>query len=268
MIIQVPPIFQPRHPLRYPQDNIEEFERWFFNNFRPRKNLGRTYLPIFWTNYYCANGYGQQPLQIARLQRYIDSLPKDKYFTIVQYDDGILNDLSGHDIRVYSMSGRPMDYPLPLICTPHGELRKMLPMYLFNFIGRNTHPIRSEVLKLKGGYVSDKPVKMQDFCKILSQSTFTLCPRGYGPTSFRIMEALEQQSIPVYISDKFVIPHMIPFEEYGVLIRPDQIKDIPVILADTDPSTKSNPFKSHFTYQSNQNLIYEDLIKESRRQEA
>lgn len=263
MIHHVPSFLQPKHPIKYPGDNHVEFERWFFDNFRPTKNLGRVYLPILWTNYYCANGYGKD---ITSLQRYLKTLPPGKYFTICQYDDGILNDLSGHDIRVYSMSGRPMDYPLPLICMPHNVTPAKDKLMQVNFIGRNTHPIRQQILNLRkerGWYISQTSHTMRRFCEVLSQSVFTLCPRGYGPTSFRIMEALQMGSIPVYISDRFIIPHAIPFEEYGVLIRPDQISDMPSILRDIDPDTKKKDvFNKYFSYIANQSIIFDDLIKQ------
>lgn len=258
MIQHVPPEFQPPHPIKYPGDNHQDFERWFLLNYKPRKRPDRAYLPVMWTAYYCKNGYGQQLSPIDKLQKFLDALPDKPYYTIAQYDDGILNDLSRLDIKVFSMSGRPMDYPLPLICMPHGKVSAVKDT-LFNFIGRNTHPIRKEILKLKGGIVSDRPMKMRDFCTVLSRSVYTLCPRGYGPTSFRIMEALEQNSIPVYVSDKFIIPHALPFSEYGVLIRPDQVKDIPSILRDTDPTKFKNPFQTHFTYEACQQIILNQL---------
>jgi hypothetical protein len=54
---------------------------------------------------------------VGELQRFIDKLPKEKkYYTIVQYDDGILNDISGLDIIVYSMGcKKPGYYPIPLL---------------------------------------------------------------------------------------------------------------------------------------------------------
>lgn len=252
---------QPKHPLVYPPDNYLDFERWFLSIKKPQTE--REYLPILWTSYYCANGYGKKPDSLHQLQEYIDSLPDKKYYTIVQYDDGILNDLSKKDIRVYSMSGRPMDYPLPLICTPHAYPKVGHKDIFCNFIGRNTHPIRKELFsfsRLQNWYVTDRSHNLKKFCNILGRSTFTLCPRGYGPTSFRIMEALQYGSIPVYISDKFIIPHKIPFDEYGVLIRTDQIKDITKILKDIDPSTKRKDiYEQYFTYESTAKLIFDDL---------
>ena len=66
----------------------------------------------------------------------------------------------------------------------------------------------------------------------MSRSTFSLCPRGYGATSFRICEALQHGSIPVYISDKPWIPFntIIDFNDYGVIINEKDIDNIDNIL--------------------------------------
>ena len=37
--------------------------------------------------------------------------------------------------------------------------------------------------------------------ELLQRSEFTLCPRGYGRTSFRLYEAIQQRSIPIYVHD-------------------------------------------------------------------
>lgn len=262
MIHPVPVEFRPKHPLKYPPDNHVEFERWFHQNYKPKESMPRWYLPIYWTNYYCVHGYGTKRRELDQLQDFINRLPDKKYFTICQYDDGIINDLSKKDIRVYSMSGRPMDYALPLICQPHNVPYSGKKDIFCNYVGRTTHPIRKELLKINqaGYYISDRSHNMSKFCSILARSTFTLCPRGYGPTSFRIQEALQFGSIPVYISDKFIIPHKVPFNEYGVLIRPEQIPDIPKILADIDPKSKDKEaYKKYFTYEANLKLITDDL---------
>lgn len=259
----IPKQFQVHHPLKYPVHSSIDFERWFLENFYPRKSTARTYLPILWTAYYCTHKYGNDPLAIERLQKFISELPKIPYYTICQYDDGILNDLSGHDIFVFSMSGRPMDYPLPLVAQPLPYRPAVTKDIFCNFIGRNTHPIRKELFNITSSrfYISQKNHKPVQFADILNRSIFTLCPRGYGPTSFRIQEALQFNSIPVYISDKFIIPHALPFSEYGVLIRPDQVKDLPKILKDVDTSKFTNPYKTHFTYESVQRSIFAALAK-------
>lgn len=259
--VLVPDQFRPKHPFAYPGDNDTEFERWYMENYTGVE--GRTYLPIMWTAYYCKMDRAHlKSGQLASLQKFLDNLDRSKkYFTIVQYDDGILNDLKDLDIKVFSMSGKPMDYPLPLICKEHEPVIPVSNRDIFvSFLGRNTHPIRSEVLKIKhpGWFISDKIQKLPEFCRTLARSVFTLCPRGYGPTSFRIKEAMQYGSIPVYISDVFIEPHWIDFNNYGVKVTPDQINDLPKILSEINVEGKQDAIKSiwpWFTFEGNKKII-------------
>lgn len=263
--VQVPEHFRPKHPIIYPGDNDPDFERWYYENYTGIE--GRTYLPILWTAFYCKNGYGKQTGPIAGLQKFLDSLDRSKkYYTIVQYDDGILNDLKYLDIKVFSMSGPPMDYCLPLLCQDHPAIDPMPKRDLFcSFVGRNTHPVRSEILKIKqpGWLITDRVQKMPEFCMTLARSVFTLCPRGYGPTSFRIKEAMQYGSIPVYISDVHLLPHGINIDAYAVRVFPDQLKDLPEILKKINIEEKQKGirvFWPMFTYDGSKKTI-EDNIK-------
>lgn len=276
----VPPQFQEPHPFPYPEDNDMIFEEWFAKTTVPEEgNKGRVFLPVFWTAYYVRHDYGKDQDAINRLQYFLDGLPRHlKYYTIVQYDDGILNDLRHLDIKVFSMSGKPMDYPLPLICPLHkyrfGDDDERI--YLANFIGRLTHPIRrimvsSILLKAQNGtleqpfYLSVDPVDMESYCELLSRSTFTLCPRGYGPSSFRILEALQYGSVPVYISDFYVLPHDLHFD-YGVMINETQIAKIDEILCSfTGEQIKAMQergkfmLENYFTYDANKTIILQNV---------
>lgn len=258
--VEVPDYFQPKHPFAYPGDNEIDFERWYY--LHHKESTGRIYLPVMWTSFYC-----KQRNNILGLQKFLDDLDRSlKYYTIVQYDDGILNDLAGLDIKVFSMSGKG-DYYLPLICQEHKYPAAIKKDIFCSFMGRNTHSIRSEILKIKqpGWMITDKVLKLPEFCSLLSRSIFTLCPRGYGPSSFRIKEALQYGSIPVYISDKFIIPHNVPFETYGVLVKPDQIKELPAILAAVDIVAKQalipDIYKELYTYESNFEIINKEVDK-------
>lgn len=200
----------------YPEDNKHEFERWFYDNTQPEEITGRRYLPIFWTAYWCNNGYGEKEKSRNNLQRFIDSLPRDKkYFTICQYDDGPMVDFKDIDIVVFGMSGGRIDYPIPLLCQPHGYRFDCKRDIFASFIGGDTHPIRRELVKQFTGHkdcmVMIKKLPLKEYCNIMARSVFALCPRGYGKSSFRIAEAIQYGAIPVYISDEFVIPYNIPF---------------------------------------------------------
>lgn len=222
---------------RYPPDNAITFERWYLNNFTTADQRDRIYLPIQWTALYCNNGYGNAPI-LHTIQKYIDSLDKTKkYYTIIQYDDGILNDISKLDIKVMAMSTKS-DFSLPLLCTPHKfnfPTNQKKDIYA-SFVGSLTHPMRSQIvdqLKDKDGYyISTKQHSLREYCDIISRSKYTLCPRGYGMSSFRIQEAIDFGSIPVYISDEFIFPYNMPVFPFGIAIpiKPDNDINVPEVL--------------------------------------
>lgn len=260
-IMQVPSHFQPHPPTFYPSDNAVDFEHWYMQNYTPHN--GRTYLPIMWTAYYCRAKYGKDESKIASLQAYLDTLDRSlKYYTIVQYDDGILNDISKLDLQVFSMSGYPMNYPLPLICQPHDPLPPAKRDMFASFVGRITHPVREELMqfeKKSGWFIRTKSMHMAQYCDVLNRSIFTLCPRGYGPTSFRIMEALQFGSIPVYISDVFIEPHYVDFNLYGVIVPLQNVGALPGILARVNiPQLQEagrSAYEGFYTYPANKKYV-------------
>lgn len=263
--------FKPEQKHIYPDDNKPYFEKWYSDN---RSQVeGWTYLDILWTAYYVNNNRNGK-IDTRELQRHLNLLPKDKkYYTVVQYDDGILNDVRHLNLRVYAMSGKRIDYPLPLICQPHPYKFDFERNILANFIGNETHPIRKEILKLKGQpqlYISKNKHTLESFCHVLSTSVFTLCPRGYGQTSFRICEALQYGSIPVYISDEYIEGHNKHFGGYGLLFH-TSIKVERIIERLYEFSAEEVRLMYHhgrvayqelYTFEANKKLIEEDLKKQ------
>jgi hypothetical protein len=214
-----------------PPKNIMIFEEYFGKYISLNKpKLKREYLPIYWTNYYISKNYGQD--DTSDLQRYLDSLDRSKrYFTIVQWDDGILNKIHDLDLLIFS-SGGMGDYPIPLnsyfYCNAPNisiEKRRFLCSFVGAIYGRHSvREIMTNELKDKPNVViTDKRYDYNSYLNIMNQTVFSLCPRGYGKTSFRIYEALMCHSIPVYIYDHPWVPYFDNFEEYGVLCH---VKDI------------------------------------------
>jgi hypothetical protein len=266
-MIDVPERFRQRIRVEYPENNKQIFEEWFYDHYTEKKG-NRLYLPVFWTSYYVNNRYGKDQHSIDDLQGFINSLDKSKkYFTIVQYDDGILNDISGLDIKVFGMGGGRIDYPLPLLSMPHPYQFKNTQRDIFCFFqGSMTHDIRRQLLTTyrgrNGFFLPRGTSDTKNFCDLLSRSVFTLAPRGYGETSFRIIEALQYGSIPVYISDKFIIPHNYKFHTYGVLIEPNDINRIEEILRSISSEgikilqdNGRSVYESLYTYEANKQLI-------------
>lgn len=208
--------FQPHIIPVYPPNNHLIFEEWFAEKWdydilhgKGKQFTDRELLPFFPTSYWVNNDYANDLVAKKEAQDYIDSLPNDKkYFVICQYDDGCLIDWKGKDVLEFNMS-KKIGVELPLLCMPHPYKFSGEKKYIANFIGSRTHPIRNELEQFKGKegwYISFEPHSIEDYCRIISESWFTLCPRGYGANSFRICEAMQYGSIPVYISDEFIVP--------------------------------------------------------------
>lgn len=262
-IYNVPNQFLLKTNLEYPPENKLIFEEFFYNKFieeNPRTN--RIYLPIQWTSFYLETRVNQS-VSINDLQIYLNTIPTNKkYFTLVQYDDGIVNDISHLDLFKFA-SGGIGDYAIPLNCLPY--VRKEIKKDIFaSFIGaiKGRHKVREKMqmcTKNLKDYVISECVNFEFFKDTLERSIFSLCPRGYGKTSFRINESLNLGSIPVYIYNDPWIPFYdeIDFSKYGVLIHESELNNIDNILKSYSPDQINNlreygnyVYKNYYAYES------------------
>lgn len=265
----MPEKFMQRIGAEHPPGNKPIFEEWFFDNRIPSGPIDRNYLSVFWTSFYVNNNYGNDQAAKQELQDYLDNLDRNqKYFTILQYDDGILNDISRLDIKVFGSGGGRIDFPVPLICQPHPYTFDLRRDIFASFAGSMTHPIRKQLVQLyRHKYqIVQKTLKIQDYCKLMARSTFALAPRGYGQSSFRICEALQYGSIPVYISDHWIVPGNIDFNSYGVLVHNDAVRNLDRILKGfTSDQIRQKQeagreiYKRIYTFDGCRNLILENL---------
>lgn len=107
--------------------------------------------------------------------------------------------------------------------------------YLFSFMGSSdTHPVRARILALREpegllhdtgrqrGWLLDGQDKARyetRYFEACRDSHFILCPRGAGPSSYRLYEAMQLGRAPVVISDAWV-PHDGPkWDSFCVRIR-------------------------------------------------
>lgn len=202
--------------------------------------MQRIYIPVKWTAYQIDANYGNDPRKISKLKNYCRTIGDfvanksvTKYFTVVQYDDGILAPIG--NCRVFAAGGVGTD-PIPLTTERH-KVSGFKKEILCSFLGSvGTHPIRKqmvEVLKDKDLFmVADVYTKKENtmrFVEITEKSCFTLCPRGYGKTSFRLYEAMQLGSVPVYISDIHWLPYtkFVDWKKFCLVIKPEEIKDLP-----------------------------------------
>src|SRR5687768_8872764 len=178
----VPEEFLNRIKAEHPPGNKPIFEEWFFDNRDVSPPHNRIYLPIFWTSFYVNNNYGNDEQAKQRLQYYLDHLDASKkYYTLLQYDDGVLNDVSGLDIKVFGSGGGRIDFPIPLICHPHPYTFDIRCDVFASFAGSMTHPIRRKMVQnFRHRYkIHMKHLPIKDYCELMARSIFSLAPRGY-----------------------------------------------------------------------------------------
>lgn len=265
--------FRLKNIIEYPPCNKKMFEEYFYNEYSNNQpSLDRIYLPIFWTNYYISRNYGQG--DISDLQEYLDNLDRSKkYFTIIQYDDNILNDLKDLDILIFAQGGygkyKNKSYPISLNCQQEESNTSIKKDIFASFFGRKTHRIRETLfdkLKNNAKYEISDSIDYISFKNKMYRSVFSLCPRGYGLTSFRICEALHCNSIPVYIYDEPFLPfaNEFDFRDVGITIQEDEIKYIDDILHSKTEEQINNyiingkkQYEKYFTYSG----VYDSIIK-------
>jgi hypothetical protein len=265
-IADVPEEFLPSMPVQYPPHQgyspmIEERAYSFFKT-KTEIESDYIYIPIQWTSWHINPGgeYGQntQPL-IDYCNQLTEKHPTEKFFTIVQYDGGTLVPIN--NCRIFASSGdfssplgeNSVYEPIPLLCDPHNGQPNEVREYKVGYAGRDTHPIRkkmNEVLSHLPQYkfaINLDHNRTETFRDILYNSVFALSPRGFGPASFRMYEAIQMQCIPIYISDVFWIPftNYIEWDKMCLLITPDQIESIPERV---DSLLESGEYQSFVDY--------------------
>lgn len=238
----------------YPPYHVGPYlEEYFYSFYLKNKNrfdkLNITLIPIFWTNLYL-NGVSSN-----LIQQYIDLLPKNKkYFTVCQFDDGIQEVLPEGTVNFVAGGNKP-GIPIPLICSslPSAYIKPQNKDIFCSFVGtvlnNNKYVCR---LKLYEHFQNDsdfyftKPREwsnivhqdqLKEFTETTQRSIFTLCPRGYGLQSFRLYEALQLNSIPVFVYDKEFLPfkNFIDWHSFCVLVKMDQIPKLKEILLQITP---------------------------------
>lgn len=233
------PTYPPYHNGYYLE---EYFSNWYSKN---KVNTNKIYIDIFWTNLYC-NTASKKAAPVD-IQSYINSLDQTKqYFTVCQHDDGPLENLPDNTL-IFSAGGNRTHgniIPIPLICAPiTNEFINEKKTIFCSFVGSRTHTIRQQLIErwsddedfifASQGWQESVPKKNLTIFKTLTiKSKFTLCPRGYGKSSFRMYEAIQLGSVPVYVSDSHYLPWAddLDWSEFCVLIKPNQINDLKNIL--------------------------------------
>jgi len=238
----------PPYPPYHTGEYLEEyFLNFFLKNINEFEKIKHQYIPVLWTDIYL-----YAPSLVNFLQEDLNNLdPKNYYFTVSQHDDAPFQQLPPNTINFSAGGNIPNGVCIPLICSQIPKIFDLSKKDIFcSFVGSITSPmegwglishnIRMEMLEKlvnKNEYVlkpkhwsSEIEKTRQDlFLDITSRSKFTLCPRGYGATSFRLYEAIQLKSVPVYIYyEKPYLPFTskINWENIAILINSKEIDSI------------------------------------------
>jgi hypothetical protein len=105
--------------------------------------------------------------------------------------------------------------------------------YFLTFLGNfHSHPVRPRFGQMlhdpsEGVIVVDShstEAVLYDFTDLLVNTSFTLVLRGDKEFSYRFTEAVCSGSVPVLVSDGWIVPfsqHLVPFQDYGVQVSED-----------------------------------------------
>lgn len=217
--------FRPRKQgFKYPLHNSDYgVEQDFYRYIKNNKDIVSSdpekadwhYLPIFWTRWHLNHNYGKEGVE--ELQKETSKLIVDesKTFIICQYDDGPVINL-GKTVQFLASRKSEEGIDIPLLSSPHRiPLFSYSKKYLASFIGRiSTHELRQkmseELSKEKDILIIDGNLGSKYFVKNILKSYISLCPRGYGGSSFRLFESMQLGVTPLLLGE----PDTRPFKKF------------------------------------------------------
>ena len=190
----------------------ELFETYFYHYVQKHHpSLARKYINVSWTNLYCNEQFKGIPYNSQKLQQELDKLPRDgKYFSIVQFDEGIKHRLPKDTMVFGCCAGEipiPLTYENPELFFSVQKKQWSEKGIFCSFLGQHSHPLRRKVFEYVQKFPDYYYVKIQGaynkelYIEKCVDSKFCLSPRGFGRSSFRFFEVLKFGSIPVYIWD-------------------------------------------------------------------
>lgn len=243
-------------------------ENYFYYRYltdrRLRKRVGESgfeYLPIAWTDF-----AGRVTPQVkGGLRRWMEQLsPERRYFTIDELPHHGLRAEVPDNVLVFA-AGAKGDFGIPMLKHPVRR-RVVEKRWQVGFMGgigplKDHQGIRSEILRVfsdRPGFANPREGTYREFLEFTRRCRYTLCPRGYGPTSFRMYEALALGSVPVYIWEELCwLPFQdsVDWDRLAVVVPRAEVPTLPARLeaiSDAEYADKiaygNDCWKQSFTY--------------------
>lgn len=196
----------------------QDFDKWLFGHPDLVTNLpfkaDFAYIPIYWNRYYIntLDRDGHWGGGVEKLAEEVDAcrqydLPM---FTISEADEKWLHSqIDWNGITVFCASRRDEfgGIDIPLLSNARPLPDDIIPRkWLASFLGNlQTDEIRkdmyNELKHRKDCRVEHANEPMDEFTRAILASYIVLAPRGQGAQSFRMYEAMQLGTVPLYISD-------------------------------------------------------------------
>ncbi len=123
---------------------------------------------------------------------------------------------------------------------------------LFSFVGRNCHPIRERLFNTRftrpdilvedsstfNAFThdhADKAPAHRRYYDLSLRSKFILCPRGCGPNSIRLFEALKLGIAPIIVSDAWIPVEGPDWSSFALFIRESEVDQLERRVAEIEP---------------------------------
>jgi hypothetical protein len=268
---------QPSYPTYPPYHQGDYLEDYFYKRFvEDNPKVDRHYIAVSWTTLYVEN-------RTYELEKFINELdPNLSYFTVLQHDEAPKHKLPDDTICFSASQSKYNPYlknlvQIPVSCSKLPFIPQNKKDIFCSFVGSHTHDVRI-VLQNLYSHMSDYYFSQQawtpsvagdrlnHFIDIASRSKFTLCPRGYGNTSFRMYEAMQLGSVPVYVSDDHNLPWSdeLNWNDFCVIVNFNNLQNIDTILKSINEERYhkmleniSNIYENYFTLDG----MYTNIVK-------
>ena len=105
------------------------------------------------------------------------------------------------------------------------------------------HPVNSVIKERRQWHWDRKPIpgksiqerekqEKLEYQDVLARSRFSLCPRGYGPSTIRFWESLMAGAIPVLLADAMRLPGRFDWASCIIRLKEEEVLRIPSVLRD------------------------------------
>jgi len=155
------------------------------------------------------------------------------YITVSQNDEGILggkhDKLTAADIPnvIVLSAGGYGHVPVPLLKQPtpqcpHSNVAKRKHAFVFaGTVGHAPHHLREDMRDAVETFAAKTKAAVhvgpsRQWQALMCDARFSLCPRGFGRTSYRLAETVGSGRVPVFVySDQLWVPYRDLFQRFG-----------------------------------------------------